>query len=1227
MMDDERWEMLGPRAEGLLTYYREITRVLGRDVARSERGRSDKQASYSINWFFDKICPRWGKGFATPRIAAAFLGDESARNELSFSEAPLASFEDAILEPMNARSLNKGQVRAISRALASDVSLILGPPGTGKTETILNLVSCALATREGATVAVIANNGEALKNITEKIDAMRGLDPAVQPKRVALARSFARLGGQWARSAWSRAHADGPSFSCNDPKQGFFPCLREDLGTNGWEPTVRAEEFLARWPFVLSTIHSIMKCFADGERYLYDYVIMDESSQCDVALGIVAMSCARHLVLVGDLEQLAPAVSIDRVRTAEGELGQMGIEVPRGTAYDLVDGDDGMSVLEAARRVLCPLGAPSSFLSEHYRCHPAIIGFSNREIYDGRLVVMSERDGRVPIRVRWFEGSYHEGVEPRGRERMGSKRNLKQVDVFMTEEFPGLLERLRGDDPPSVCVLTPYRGQLRELRRRMVEAAPELGGKMSFLGSGEASLPSLNGMSLTIHEAQGKEFDIVYLLPVEDLSTWEHPWSQGRRLVNVAVTRARNELVLIVSSSLMSERVQTALLGEGLSVDPDDGRDVSVEERLRYVRKLVDYASEVSAPDGYPAGHAEFGFHRSSLTSVFDKVPLIRRRRWLRGVPVLHDDDLPSAPEVALARALLNVNLDSRGLVCECGVPLAALSREVVDGRIREGAFTREEKTVFVYGDGKAARWGSHFDFALMEARSRRLVMAIEVDGNWHRERGRSPDGDLTSEDLAERLERRVRNELLKDELAVDLGARVLRGNDRAVDGWRRGSSVAAFTLLRLPTDGSCSWETNQVAPPRSQRNDLARCFVTIEELIDEQLSCGCVGAPVLAGRLAGMSLTDVAELEGPGGRDPAEGEGMRTTLRPGGRVSSKIERCVRMAIERIDELSRAEGYRENCLCSYAPDFSAGSGGTQEVDYADPLTQALYVRRFTYGYAYEYYLLYRDVLSRLPPKPTLKVVSVGCGVGTDFWALHYARSRNCVWRDAEVEVSYVGIDRIPWEGRISSFDSRHERATYLTTDAGAYLSGDEGHAVLSDADLVIFPKSVAELPENVFNQVVDALGAARSPRLFLAVCPAHAERRREGQGNRAIWLRRELTESRVGRLVERLSERYVVREDVMTGVESDAAPGTSFFGLRGEDSGFAVFCPGSEVLADVRSGLHRLCSRWEGCPLRTPSEYVEGGEGCKADYAPLLSCGYVCYEVYDCRVLGKDVAS
>ena len=52
--------------------------------------------------------------------------------------------------------------------------------------------------------------------------------------------------------------------------------------------------------------------------------------------------------------------------------------------------------------------AANVFLDEHYRCHPAIIGFCNDYVYDNKLKVRSAEDGKLPIRVRWYEGDYWE---------------------------------------------------------------------------------------------------------------------------------------------------------------------------------------------------------------------------------------------------------------------------------------------------------------------------------------------------------------------------------------------------------------------------------------------------------------------------------------------------------------------------------------------------------------------------------------------------------------------------------------------------------------------------------------------------------------------------------------------------------------------------------------------------------------------------------------------------
>ena len=63
-------------------------------------------------------------------------------------------------------------------------------------------------------------------------------------------------------------------------------------------------EFIKEYPALLSTCHSLRHSIADG--YLLDYLIIDEASQVNLLLAGLAMSCARHVVVVGDQRQLPP---------------------------------------------------------------------------------------------------------------------------------------------------------------------------------------------------------------------------------------------------------------------------------------------------------------------------------------------------------------------------------------------------------------------------------------------------------------------------------------------------------------------------------------------------------------------------------------------------------------------------------------------------------------------------------------------------------------------------------------------------------------------------------------------------------------------------------------------------------------------------------------------------------------------------------------------------------
>lgn len=76
-----------------------------------------------------------------------------------------------------------------------------------------------------------------------------------------------------------------------------------------------SEEFTREYPVVLSTTYSIKGTLSID--HIYDYLIVDEASQVDLATGVLAFSCARNIVIVGDLKQLPNVLTEDDIRTSD----------------------------------------------------------------------------------------------------------------------------------------------------------------------------------------------------------------------------------------------------------------------------------------------------------------------------------------------------------------------------------------------------------------------------------------------------------------------------------------------------------------------------------------------------------------------------------------------------------------------------------------------------------------------------------------------------------------------------------------------------------------------------------------------------------------------------------------------------------------------------------------------------------------------------------------------
>ena len=256
-------------------------------------------------------------------------------------------------------------------------------------------------------------------------------------------------------------------------------------------------EFTREYPVVLSTTYSIKGTLSID--HLYDYMIVDEASQVDLATGVLAFSCARNIVIVGDLKQLPNVLTEDDIRTSDAIWQRYSLdERYRFSTHSLLS-----SALEIWQ------DAPVTLLREHYRCHPKIINFCNQKFYHGKLIVMT-KDHDEPNVLAMYRTTA--GNHARGH------LNQRQIDVIQQEVLP----RLHQQNFESIGIITPYRDQVTAIRRQL----------------GDTYAVD------TVHKFQGREQDAIILTSVDNVIT---DFVDDSHMLNVAVSRAVHSLAVVTS--------------------------------------------------------------------------------------------------------------------------------------------------------------------------------------------------------------------------------------------------------------------------------------------------------------------------------------------------------------------------------------------------------------------------------------------------------------------------------------------------------------------------------------------------------------------------------------------------------------------------------------------------------------------------------------------------------
>ena len=256
------------------------------------------------------------------------------------------------------------------------------------------------------------------------------------------------------------------------------------------------ESVLIDYPIVLSTTFSAKTCF--NSDTLFDYVIMDEASQVSVETGLLALTCAKNAVIVGDTMQLPNVITeADRLKFEAIKLTS-----DIADSYDVANHSFLSSILATIPNI------QETLLREHYRCHPDIINFCNQKFYGGNLLIMTKRSDEEKHLLTLTTAP---GQHCRGH------YNQREIDAVKIELMP-LLDNLE-----ETGIIAPYNSQVYQFRSQIPEIEVD-----------------------TVHKYQGREKDTIIMSVTDDSIT---EFTDNANLLNVAVSRAKNKFCLVVTGN------------------------------------------------------------------------------------------------------------------------------------------------------------------------------------------------------------------------------------------------------------------------------------------------------------------------------------------------------------------------------------------------------------------------------------------------------------------------------------------------------------------------------------------------------------------------------------------------------------------------------------------------------------------------------------------------------
>jgi ATP-dependent RNA/DNA helicase IGHMBP2 len=439
--------------------------------------------------------------------------------------------------------LNKSQNEALNHALtAKDVAIIHGPPGTGKTTTMVQVIGQVL--KNESQVLVCAPSNAAVDLLAEKLGAagisvLRLGHPARVTEEVLDKTLDNRIGAHDSYKDLRGVRRKSEEYKrlALKYKRKFGPAEREQRNLLLAESRKMREEadqlehyiiedLLCSTQVIACTLVGSTHNLLNGKRF--SSVFIDEAAQALEPACWIPILKADRVIFAGDHCQLPPTIkSLDAAR--------------EGLSQTLFE-----KCIERQKTGI--------MLRTQYRMHEQIMIFSSKQFYDESLeahesvrqVLMFEQD--LPLEFVDTAGCGFEEIRDRDSKSSYNREEgnllLQHLQAYLKEvgEERILEERLK------IGVISPYKAQ--------VEFLSEL------LKAEDSLKPFKELLSIdTVDAFQGQERDIIYISLVRSNDQGEIGFLKDIRRMNVAMTRARKKLVVIGdSATLASDKFYDAFL-------------------------------------------------------------------------------------------------------------------------------------------------------------------------------------------------------------------------------------------------------------------------------------------------------------------------------------------------------------------------------------------------------------------------------------------------------------------------------------------------------------------------------------------------------------------------------------------------------------------------------------------------------------------------------------------